>query len=93
VRLETAFILTLKNPCFVYGMLQFPNAVEMPSFYSYKLGDFQSSTPPGIAIADVSLLSVVTPLCQAGVSYEVNFNGAPVTFTSSPARFTINTAN
>ena len=86
LQLETAFILTLKSPCFDIDQLEFPEHVELPTFRQYRLGDFAAADPQGLRVDTESMLSVVTPLCKQGLSYEVMFNGLPLTYTSYPAK-------
>lgn len=65
--------------------------VNMPALQTYKLGDLENLDPPGIRIGDLSLLEITSSLCMLGLSYEINFNGMPVSYTSMPAQLVKNT--
>ena len=48
----------------------------MPSLVQYRLGS------PVNLIEDIELLKIISPLCMDGLSYEILFNGEPISSTS-----------
>ena len=89
-----AYNLTIKNPCIDINFIEIATPVVMPDYIKYKLTE---GFPVGIAINAASLLSINTKpnssnVCMEGISYEVYFDGQPVTPDSQPAWTTVSTA-